>query len=76
MSTEMNRGVVENGIDTLIEKNPQSTDGKWLELLTVKVAPHIREWDIETAYEWGRLAGAPTPVPGRWRPRYRDRCSG
>ena len=53
MSTEMNRGVVENGIDTLIEKNPQSTDGKWLELLTVKVAPHIREWDIETAYEWG-----------------------
>ena len=37
MSTEMNRGVVENGIDTLIEKNPQSTDGKWLELLTVEV---------------------------------------
>ena len=53
MSTEMNRGVVENGIDTLIEKNPQSTDGKWLELLTVEVAPHIREWDIETACEWG-----------------------
>lgn len=52
MSTANKQDVVENSINTLIEKNPQSTDGKWLEHLTAEVSPHIKEWDIKTAYLW------------------------
>ena len=32
--------------------NPQSTDGTWLEDLTVQVGPYIKEWDIERCYSW------------------------
>ena len=53
MSTAIRQDVIETAIETLVEKNPQSTDGKWLEHLTAEVAPHIREWDIEEAYMWG-----------------------
>ena len=27
--------------------------GEWLEELTVRVAPYIREWDMSAAYTWG-----------------------
>ena len=53
MSTVTERDAIERAIDTLVERNPQSTDGKWLEYLTAEVAPQIKEWDIKTAYMWG-----------------------
>ena len=46
------QSVIEEAIQTLTEMNPQSTTGTWLEELTVKVSPFIREWDIAHAYSW------------------------
>ena len=35
------------------EMNPQDTDGSWLEELTVRMAPHIKEWDVDECWGWG-----------------------
>ena len=44
--------VVVSALQTIAERSPQRTDGKWLEALTVQVGPVIREWDIERCYRW------------------------
>ena len=44
--------IIDQAIHILAEINPQSTTGTWLEELTVKVSPFIREWDIAHAYSW------------------------
>ncbi len=44
--------VVASAVRTIAELSPQSTDGKWLEALTVEVGPFIKEWDIERCYLW------------------------
>ena len=44
--------ILDQALDTLAEMNPQSTDGKWLENLTVEVAPYLKEWDIAQAWPW------------------------
>ena len=44
--------IIQRALRELDEKNPQQTDGKWLEQLTVDVAPHIKEWDISEAALW------------------------
>ena len=30
----------------------QQTDGRWLELLTAEVAPHIRDWHVDGCWRW------------------------
>ena len=34
------------------EMSPQDTDGAWLEDLTARIGPDIREWDIDECYLW------------------------
>ena len=44
--------IIEEAIRIVAEMSPQSTDGRWLEDLTVTAAPHIKEWDIAYTYHW------------------------
>ena len=46
--------VVASALQTISEMSPQSTDGTWLEDLTVEVGPIIKDWDIERCYKWSR----------------------
>ena len=63
MATAGAQSVIESAISTIAEKNPHSTDGRWLELLTVQAGPYIKEWDIETAYSWGDWPDRETHFP-------------
>ncbi len=45
-------GVLERASETLEQYSPQSTDGTWLEELTVEVAPFLADWDVEICYPW------------------------
>ena len=44
--------VVEEAISTVAEMSPQSTDGQWLEDLTVAVGPYLKEWDVARCHPW------------------------
>ena len=55
--------IIQKALKELDEKNPQQTDGKWLEQLTVDVAPHIKEWDISEATLWGDWAKTQSHFP-------------
>ena len=48
--------IIQRAFEELDKRNPQQTDGKWLEQLTVDVAPHIKEWDISEAALWSDWA--------------------
>ena len=50
-------------IAALEANNPHSTDGKWLEALTVDVAPHLREWDVVRCYPWAEWPERETHFP-------------
>ena len=52
MTSDNPQATVEAAIKKIAEMNPQVTNGKWLEKLTARVAPFIREWDISDAYIW------------------------
>ena len=43
---------VDHAIQILNEMSPQSTDGTWLEDVTIAVGPCIRDWDILKCYSW------------------------
>ena len=54
-NTESNskaRAIIAWAIKRVKEMSPQETDGKWLEEVTFKAAPHIKEWDIRRAWKW------------------------
>ena len=55
--------ILDQALDTLAEMNPQSTDGKWLEELTVAVAPYLKEWDIAQAWHWADWPERETHFP-------------
>ena len=55
--------VVASALQTIAEWSPQSTDGKWLEKLTVRVGPIIREWDIDCCYLWADWPERETRFP-------------
>ena len=63
MASDDERRIIESAIAKTTEINPQETDGKWLERLTVKAAPFIREWDIEQAWLWGDWPGRASQFP-------------
>ena len=50
--TNGDRETIEAAIAEIDKKSPKETDGKWLERLTVEVAPLVSEWDIESAWLW------------------------
>ena len=52
MQTLDQQAIIEAAIATVAEAGPQSTGGKWLENLTVAVAPYVREWDIAQTWPW------------------------
>ena len=46
------QNVISEALRIANEMNPQATDGKWLEDLTVQAGPYIKEWDIDRCYHW------------------------
>ena len=51
--TSGEREIIEAAIAKIAKKSRKQTKGKWLERLTVKVAPLIRDWDVAEAWLWG-----------------------
>ena len=64
MQHDNERATIEDAIAEIVETSGQSTDGKWLERLTARVAPHIREWDVSDTYMWGDWPERETLFPG------------
>ena len=52
MQTLDQQTTIATAIAILAEANPQQTGGKWLENLTVDVAPFIRDWNIAECWHW------------------------
>ena len=46
--------IIEEAIRETAERNHRGSRGKWLEGITVKSAPYIKEWDIEECWHWGQ----------------------
>ena len=44
--------VIEEAFRVVEKMSPLSTDGTWLEDITVAAGPHIKEWDIEQCHLW------------------------
>ncbi len=45
--------IVDDAISEIDEASTQGTDGKWLEYLTARAAPHLKDWDVDKAWLWG-----------------------
>ena len=58
------QNVISEAIGIAAEMNPQATDGEWLEDLTAKVAPHIKEWDVDRCYRWSEWPEREDHFPG------------
>ena len=56
--------IIENAIAIVAEMSPQSTDGTWLEDVTVAIGPHVKEWDIAQCYLWAKWPDRETHFPG------------
>ena len=52
MASAETRNLIGEAIRVVHERNPQETDGAWLEDLAVQIGPHIKEWDIARCYLW------------------------
>ena len=46
------REIIEEAIRKVAEMSPRSTDGRWLEVVTVESSPYIKEWDIGECWHW------------------------
>ena len=46
--------IIEEAIRKVAEMSPKSTDGKWLEDVTVGSSPYIKEWDIAACWHWDK----------------------
>ena len=55
--------IIEQAIHTIAEMNTKSTDGKWLEDLTVQVAVSVKEWDISECWHWSNWPDRETHFP-------------
>ena len=44
--------IIAEAIKIVVERSSQESDGKWLEEVTVKAAPHIKEWDVDEYECW------------------------
>ena len=52
MQHDRDLGLIAQALGITRQMSPQHTDGVWLEDLTVQIAPHIREWDVDECYPW------------------------
>ena len=64
MNEDHAQEIVKEAIRIVAEKSPMSTDGKWLESLTVEAGPFIKEWDIERCYHWSKWPDREFKFPG------------
>ena len=55
---------LDQALATLAAMNPQPTAGKWLEEITVAVAPHLKEWDIAQCWRWADWPQREIVFPG------------
>ena len=44
--------LIGEAISAVADMSPRSTDGQWLEDLTVAVGPHLKEWDVVQCHPW------------------------
>ena len=58
------QATIARAINYANEMNPQKTDGIWLEDLTVRFGPYIKEWDIAHCYHWSEWPERETYFPG------------
>ena len=58
------RETIEAAISTVADMSPQSTDGQWLEDLTVAVGPHLKEWDVARCHPWAEWPEREQRFPG------------
>ena len=56
--------IINQSIDTVAEAGQRQTGGKWLERETVRVARHIREWDIIECWPWADWPEREKRLPG------------
>ena len=56
--------IINQAINTVAEAGQHQTGGKWLERETVRVARHIREWDIIECWLWSDWPTRDTHFPG------------
>ena len=52
MTNPTERAIIEAAVAEIAEMSPKRTDGKWLEAVTVKTAPFIKDWDVKSAWLW------------------------
>ena len=52
MKESVAQETIEEAIRKVAEMNPRSTDGKWLEVVTVESGPYIKDWDIAKCWLW------------------------
>ena len=64
MQSTNQSAIIENAIAIVAEMSPQSTDGTWLEDVTVAVGPHVKEWDIARCYLWSEWPDRESHFPG------------
>ena len=57
--------VLDGALATLEALAHQETDGVWLEDLTVEVAPHIRDWNVDGCWRWEDLPDRDEVMPER-----------
>ena len=58
---------IESAIKKTAEMNPQETDGKWLEVVTVESGPFIKEWDLSKCWHWEDWPERETRFPNTTR---------
>ena len=64
MQSTNQQAIIESAIAIVAEMGPQSTDGTWLEDVTVAVGPHVKEWDVARCYLWSEWPDRETHFPG------------
>ena len=57
------QNIVEQAIQTVQDMSPLSTDGTWLEDLTVQVTFYVKEWDIAECWSWSQWPDRETHFP-------------
>ena len=55
--------IIAHALAELEANNPNQTDGKWLERITVNAAPHLKDWDIDQAWGWSDWPERETHFP-------------
>ena len=64
MNTSVTQEIIESAIRAVSENSRLSTDGSWLERITVTAGPHIKDWDIERCYGWSDWPERVSCFPG------------